>query len=258
MAIRKDRDEVTPPKTIMVVGNRGKGKSTFAATAPQPMHVFDFDHKIQSYRTVEELSYSNYPLSSLGWAEFEKDFREVSKLAKEGEYKTVVIDSATSFTDLAMERALQLDPTRDMNGPQWNIHYKIVRNLIEPKYRQLLSLPCTIIVICHLEIKTDQKSGATLAIQPLLGGQLAIKIPGYFEEVYLANSRTITTGKDTKTPKKTTQYYLKTVPQGLFEARSTFSGKENLLPEEIPNDYPTLLSLYKKGVDALSQKTKTK
>jgi hypothetical protein len=255
MAIRKDLDEITPPKTIMVVGNRGKGKSTFAATAPQPLFVFDFDRKITSYRTVEDLSYATYPISSPGWAEFEKDFREVSKMAKEGAFQTIVFDSATSFTDLAMERALQLDPTRDMNGPQWNIHYKIVRNLVEPKYRQLISLPCTIIVICHLEIKTDQKSGATLAIQPLLGGQLAIKVPGYFEEVYLANSRTVVTGKDTD-KKKTTHYYLKTVPQGLFEARSTFSGRENLLPEEIPNDYPTLMALYKKGVDALSKKTK--
>ena len=218
----------------LVVGDYGTGKSVFASTFPTPGFLFDFDKGALTYKG-KDFKYSQYPISSAGWVEFEKDFMQVIKDAKEGKYKTIIFDSTSLLTDLAMERALQLDPKRSAtNGPLWNVHYGIVRNLVEGKIRQLLQLDANIVVIAHLEIVKDQESGAIICTQPLLPGALSVKMPGYFDEVYYAFSKT----KEGKAA-----FYLQTLPRGFYKARSRVSGKQQALPIEIPNDYPHLLKL---------------
>ena len=224
----------------MVVGDYGTGKSVFGSTFPTPGHVFDIDKHILIYRGLD-FSYSQYPISSLGWIAFEKDILEVEKKVKEGELKTVIVDSTTSMTDLAMERALQLDPKRNpaTQGPLWNVHYQIVKNLVEGKLRRLISLECNLLINAHWKITTDQDTGAIISADPLLTGQLSSIIPGYFDEIYYA----FTTMKEGKPV-----YKLRTLPRGFYKARSCFSGKQQLLPAEIDNDYGVLAGLMKKGV----------
>ena len=218
----------------LVVGDYGTGKSVFASTFPTPGFLFDFDKGALTYKG-KDFKYGQYPITANGWVEFEKDFNEVVKRTKEGEFKTIVFDSTSLLTDIAMERALQLDPKRSpTGGPLWNVHYGIVRNLVEGKIRQLLQLQANIVVISHLEIIKDQESGAILGTQPLLPGALSTKMPGYFDEVYFAFSKV----KDGKP-----DFYLQTLPRGHYKARSRVSGKAQALPFEIPNDYPNLLKL---------------
>ena len=145
---------------------------------------------------------------------------------------------------MAMERALQLDPKRSpTGGPIWNVHYQMVRNLMEGKLRSFLNYNCNLIVIAHLDIKTDNETGAIVGIEPLLTGQLAVRVPGYFEEVYCSFTRT--TGDKTS-------WYLRTIPRGYYKARSTMSGKLSLLPPELPNNYAAVIKAYREAV----QKTK--
>jgi len=222
---------------ILVVGDFGSGKSSFFSTFPTPGYIFDLDQHIEGYQG-KDFNYSQYPFSPQGWVAFEKDFREVEKAVKAGEYKTVILDSTTALIDLAMERALQLDPKRDNNGPVWNVHYQIVKNLIAPKLRRILTFPCNVLISAHLKVTTNSTTGAVLKIDPLLTGDLSEKIPGYFKEVYYAKAKTIQ-GKTTFT--------LQTVTKGFFKARSLISGIERKLPDFIPNTYKDFLSAIKKG-----------
>jgi len=222
---------------MLVVGDFGSGKSSFFSTFPTPGYVFDFDQHAEGYQG-KDFDYSQYPFSPLGWTQFEKDFREVEKAVKEGKYKTVICDSTTSFTDLAMERALQLDPKREHDGPIWNVHYQIVKNLVAPKLRRFLTLPCNVLIAAHLKVTTDSKTGAILKIDPLLTGDLSEKIPGYFKEVYYASAKTIQ-GK--------TVFKLQTVTKGFYKARSVISGIERKLPDFIPNTYQGFIEATKKG-----------
>ena len=236
---------------VLVVGDYGTGKSVFASSFPTPGFLFDFDKGAMTYKG-KDFAYSQYPISGVGWVEFEKDFNLVVKEAKEGKYKTIIFDSTSLLTDLAMERALQLDPKRSpTGGPLWNVHYGIVRNLVEGKVRQLLQLDANIVVISHLEIVKDQESGAILATQPLLPGALSTKMPGYFDEVYFAFSKM----KDGKP-----DFFLQTLPRGFYKARSRVSGQSQALPFEIPNNYPNLLKLIEAEVkkDALKKTNKIK
>jgi hypothetical protein len=218
---------------IFVLGDYGTGKSVFASTFPTPGFLFDFDNRPLSYRGLD-WEYESYPLSGEGWVKFEKDINVVKKAVnEEKKYRTVVLDSTTALTDVAMERALQIDPRRsDEGGPIWNVHYQIVRNLVEGKLHKLLTINSNIILIGHWKTEIDSKTGSILSIDPLLTGQLSTKVPGYFDEVYAAA---------TKTGQNGTQYILRTVPRGLYKARSAISGPYRLLPEEIPNNYFALM-----------------
>jgi len=228
---------------FFICGDFGTGKSEFAATFPTPGFVFNFDRKIATYSRYQGWDYSEYPISPAGWVLYEKEEREVSKLVEEGKYKTVILDSTTAMSDIAMERSLQLDPKRsETNGPIWNVHYSMVRNLMEGKFRSLIGYNCNIVVIAHLEIKTDAKTGAIIGIEPLLTGQLAIRVPGYFEEVYCAFTKPKQGGG--------TEWYLRTIPMGMYKARSTMSGIASLLPAELPNNYPAVMSAYRSAISA--------
>jgi hypothetical protein len=220
--------------------------SVFAASCPTPGFLFDFDDGAQIYRG-RDFDYETFPLSATGWVAFEKTLREIKKDVEDGKYQSVIIDSTSSMTDVAMERALQLDPKRSATGgPLWNCHYMMVRNLMEGKLRQIINLPCNIIVVAHLQIIQDQETGAVLGAEPLLTGQLSKMIPGYFGEVYLSFSRQIAAKKLGE--KAETEFYLRTLPRGYYKARSRLSGIERLLPEELPNNFNALQKYLQEGI----------
>jgi len=240
MAIQSAKDVHVSDKLfkILVIGDYGSGKSIFASTFPTPAFVFDFDKGILSYRG-KDFDYTSYNIDPKGWIEFDKDFLEIKKAVAEGKYKTLIVGSTSTMSDLAMERALQLDPKRSTtNGPLWNVHYSIVKNLVEGKLRQIMQLECNIVIIAHLQVIKDEETGAVISTQPLLPGALAQKIPGYFDEVYYAFNR-MKEGKPT--------FLLQTVSKGLYKARSRISGEKSILPSEIPNDYNELIKAIAKA-----------
>ena len=120
---------------------------------------------------------------------------------------------------------------------------------MEGHLRQLtdLSQYANIVVIAHLQIVQDMESGAVVDIKPLLTGQLAEVIPGYFSEVYYAT----TNRKEGKT-----NWVMQTVPIGLKMARSRMSGKDRLLDDYVPNDYTELMKQLNARKDKDDAKTK--
>ena len=226
---------------VMSVGESGSGKSTFAASFPTPGFVFDFGNEILSYRG-KDFDYDTYGISPQSWIAFEKDVNRVVKETNEGKYKTVIIDSTTVLAAIAMERALQIDPKRSStNGPLWNVHYSMVKNLVEGQLRKILNLSnkANIVVIGHLHIVLDNETGAVIGIEPLLPGSLSENFPGNFSEVYCHFSRK-REGK--------TEYYIRTAPKGYYRARSRVSGVEGLLPDEVPNDYNKIMDILTKNI----------
>jgi hypothetical protein len=218
---------------VLVIGSPGTGKSVFASTFPTKGYVFDFSGGIVLYRGLD-FDYEQFPLGPQGWVQLEKEFKEVGAKVANGEYETVVLDDMTGMMDIAMERSLQLDPKRNAaGGPLWNVHYQMVRNLIEGKLRQVLSWNCNIIVIAHMDVTKDEETGAILEVKPLMTGQLAIRMPGYFDEVYYTS---------TKKEGERVRYLIQTISIGLKNARSRLSGKEGLLPYFVDNDYKEIMA----------------
>lgn len=218
---------------VLVVGGPGTGKSQFAATFPTPGYVFDCDGGIVSYKK-KDFTYSQFDLSNAGYVDFTRELKATVAEAKEGKYQTIVLDSTSSLTDMAMERALTMDPKRSpTGGPVWNIHYSMVKHLVESTIKALVSLPCNLVVIAHKEIVKNEDDGSVVAVEPLLTGNLSRRIPGLFDEVYYAT---------TKNEGGKPHWYLQTVPRGLIEARSRISGRERILPDLLDNDYASIMA----------------
>ena len=218
----------------IVVGKAGSGKSVFASSFPTPGFLFDFDKGALTYRSLD-FDYEQFEVTGRAWVDFEKKFKEVETQVREGKYTTVIFDSGSTLTDLAMERAMMLDPKRSpTGGPLWNVHFQMVRNLVEGRIQKLVNLPCNVVLTAHVNIITDQETGAVIDAQPMFTGQLSTKIPGLFDEVYFSLA---------KTEKGQTNFYLQTVPKGMYAARSRLSGQQRLLPDFVPNNYSAIMQL---------------
>lgn len=240
----KDVTSVSEFLKTISVGPPGSGKSIFAASFPTPGYLFDIGGEVLSYKG-KDFDYEQYELSPQGWAKFEKDFLQLKKTFREepGKYKTVVLENLSSLIDLAMEKAMQLDPKRSATqGPLWNVHYGLVKNLVEGKFHQLLNLKCNLVLIAHVKTLTDE-NGSVIGVEPSLTGQLSTDIPSYVDEVYYHVTRK--EGGETK-------WYIQTVPVGRNNGRSRASGRERILPDLIPNDYAEVIA-YLSG-----EKTNTK
>lgn len=231
---------------VMLVGDPGTGKSTCAGSFPTPGYIFDFSGGIVGYRGLD-FDYDQFSMSPIGWVEFEKALVQVRKDVKEGKYKTVVVDDLSGMTDLAMERSLQLDPKRNpAGGPLWQVHYGMVKNLMEGRLRQILDLDCNVVFIAHLTVIKDENSGTIVGVEPMLTGQLSTKIPGYFDEVYYCS--TVKREGELK-------WIVQTVPVGFNKSRSRISGKQHLLPDYMDNDYAEIMA-YIRGTKVKEVKPK--
>lgn len=229
---------------VMLIGEAGTGKSVLASTFPTPGYVFDFDLGIMTYRGLD-FDYEQFPATAKGWGLFESEFRAVEKMVSEGKLQTVILDSTTSMGDCAMARAMAIDPKRSSEGgPIWNVHYQIVKNLINPKLQRLKGLNCNVVLISHWKLEKDQKDGSIISAKPLLTGDLAEKVPGYFDEVYCSFSQQ---------KQGETKYFVRLVNKGHYRARSRLSGKARLLPDVLPNDYETIMAAAKEASDKLKQ-----
>lgn len=232
---------------VMSVGESGSGKSVFASTFPTPGFIFDFGKEILSYRG-RDFDYEQYDVSAQGWGKFEKDFAEIKEAIVEGKYQSVIVDNLSAMTDLCMEKAMQLDPKRSpTGGPLWNVHYQMVKNLMEGRLRQMLNLECNLIFIAHLDTIRDEE-GSVIGVEPSLTGKLSADVPAYFDEVYYHSVRK--EGGDTK-------WMVQTVPIGRNHGRSRSSGRERLLPDMVENDYSEIIA-YLTGAKKKSTKITTK
>jgi hypothetical protein len=217
---------------VMCVGESGTGKSIFASTFPTPGFLFDFGKEVISYRG-KDFDYEQYDLTAKGWANFEKTYTEVKKKVDEKKYCTVVIDNLSAMTDTCMEKAMQLDPKRSATGgPLWQVHYAMVKNLMEGRLRQMLNLNCNLVFIAHLDTIKDEE-GAVIGVEPAMTGKLSADVPAYFDEVYYCTVRR--EGGDTK-------WFVQTVPIGRNHGRSRLSGMERLLPDLVENNYNEIIA----------------
>ncbi len=107
---------------------------------------------------------------------------------------------------------------------------------MEPKLRAFTNWPCNLVMISHLDVVQDQETGAIIAIEPLLTGQLSKRVPGYFGEVYYFFTKNVKGG---------VKYLMRTVPMGHYKARSRLSGAAGNLHQEIPNHYDAVRQSYK-------------
>ncbi len=217
---------------ILLSGDPGTGKSTFAASLPQPGYLFDLDRTSLNYSRpgmqwwVEPKI--GDPALSLAqrWAALKQD---LVRLVKEpGEYRSVVLDSTTSLARMALDYSMELNRARGPDGgPIWNVHRAMAKNLVDEIINLLCSIPRIVCVIAHNEVVKNELTGE-IAGQLNLPGRLSIELPARFDEVWVS---TATRTKDG------VHYEVHFVPTGWHRARSRLRGFLGSKAASAPNEW---------------------
>lgn len=157
---------------MLVYGQPGAGKTTFAATAPKPL-IIDIEGGCISIMDTE---------ADIIQAKTIDDIRESINLAVEKGYKTVVIDSLTRYSDVLMAEILENDDKS--NGQPKIANWGELIQRIKKMTWFLQDKNINVIFTAHEKEATEEDSTIK---RPNLPGQLASVIPGIVDATgYLA------------------------------------------------------------------------
>lgn len=185
-------------KSFLLYGNSGSGKTVAACGFQGPLYIADFDGKVSSaavfYKGTPQINLIEYEHFNQknDFNKFWKKLHELKTLAKTPEtfpYKTIVLDSITTFAGSLMAEVMRQNPSEkrskvDDTSVPFLPDYQIAISHFKNTMTSILSLPCTVVATAHIEMNKDETTGEIL-YQPLVyGKELPSWLPMVFEEVY--------------------------------------------------------------------------
>lgn len=243
MPFIKTGDTVPTSLSILIYGDYGTGKSRLAASLPQPGYLLDFDDCAIDYSKGqwwrEDAIYNKTSPVATRWQVLRQELQNLQTGAVRGQdFKSLVLDSTTSLSRLALEYAMALNKSRGPDGgPIWNVHRAMAKNLVEEVIGGVLAFPGIKCVIAHPEITKHEITGEIIG-QLNLPGKLTAEVPAMFDEVWVSVA--------TKTKEGIT-YEVSFVPVGFYKARSRLRGLFNSKAQTAPNDFNIIVDILKGG-----------
>ena len=224
---------------ILAFGNSGSGKTVFAAGFPTPILHLDFDGKVDSAAEFYRRKGDTKRLEQIDVRELQQQLMmnpKVNPIAtlnqiiqtelipqmKSLPFKTLVLDSITTFSSLTLKHIMMTNPGIKRNpsaqGDQPHLQdYGILKREFAKLIPGLLSLPCNVVMLGHISTEKDEMTGE-LVRGPLMDGSFAKELPIYFKEVW----RTFVDDKG--------NYLAQTKADHRFACRSQIHGLPNPLP----------------------------
>lgn len=183
---------------LLQYGESGTGKTVFATGFPTPIHVLDFDNKISSAAAywrekdparLNDITYETYGPTDERGTQAERCSNDLGKMRKEGKFpRTLVLDSLTTFSDEFMRYLMRINPgikrmdTKGAATPAMQ-DYQVAKLYFKQFIGQLLTLPCNVVVLAHIQMDKDEITGEILRT-PMIAGKLSRELPIWFEEVH--------------------------------------------------------------------------
>ena len=187
---------------VLTYGSPGVGKTCFAAGFPLPILYFDFDNKVSSaarFFSKDQERLSQIEVKSLGsslnkdpMTEFLAEIESLRKMEASGTipYKTLVIDSLTTFSSAVLNHIIKTNPgikgviTAQGVSPAMP-HYGILLREFTRLIPSLLTLNMNIVMLGHLAVYKNEATGEMIK-EVMMDGSFSEKAPIFFDEVYYA------------------------------------------------------------------------
>ena len=218
---------------VLVMGDFGTGKSYFASTFPDPIYLMDFDGGALTYSQKKVYIPDCLSDTTLNpqqvWSALEEELDLILKREHPaGDFETVVLDSLTTASRVAMDIAIMMKPLPPGSAPTGKVHYMMVKVFMDKLLDKLRKLQTNVVAIAHIQYDKNEATGEIIAL-PNLTGQLRTFVPACYDEVYYSECL--------YDPKKGTDYRLLISPQGFKRARSRLKRVYPEIPGILPNDY---------------------
>lgn len=194
--------ETTEHKKLLLVGPPGSGKSCAAIGFPYPILALDFDNKMNSaamWYADDKTRLQNVDVRQLGKRLDDSDpIAELNKIIKdelvpqqkagEMKYKTLVVDSMTTFSAAVLAHIVRTNPgikrVASAQGVQAGMQdFGILKREFAKLIPGLLSLPMNIVMTAHVKTDRSELTGEIIR-SPVMDGSFSQELPIYFEEVY--------------------------------------------------------------------------
>ena len=230
---------------LFLQGDVGTGKTTLAATAPQPILFHSFDPGGTDLPYIDNLRALNAALvedfstdDPKAPTAFEEWYNTIHAYIDGGLFdyiNTYVVDGLTGLSASCMYNVVAKSPHNTAGGIPQIQDYNKHQDYIVKVIREICSLPCNFIFIVHSSHDKDELTGRLVRTFVHYGRQLGPNLPHLFGEVWA----TIVKG----TGKGAVDYYAQTNRDGLDLARTRMgSGKFDLYEKN-----PTITSLLTKA-----------
>lgn len=237
----------------LIYADFGGGKTRLGKTCRLPLHIDSFDpggtKTLRDEIEGKKTSTKDDPYQATGKiladtrfeiedpmkpTAFELWDKEYHRRKREGYFDyigTYMIDSSTTWAAAAMNVILK--KACRLGGPPFQQDYLPAMSMIENAIKDMLTLPCDVILTAHLDVDKDEASGK-MFVGPMFVGKLKQRIPLLFDELYCAQVKRTSSGE---------VYSLLTRSDGIFKARTRL-GKEGIFDS---NEVPDIKALLKKA-----------
>ncbi len=222
---------------VLAYGPPGTGKTCFAAGFPGPILYFDFDNKVSSavrFFAKDKARLNDIEVKTLSMAlsqnplvAFNAEIEALRKMqvSEVFPYKTLVIDSLTTFSAATLQHIITTNPGIKGRVTAQGImpdkpHYGVLLREFEKLIPGILTLDMNIVVLGHIAEYRDESTG-TMVREVMCDGSFSAKAPIYFDEVYYVH-------RGAKG-----EYLAQTQNAGGYSCRSQIPG----LPNPVKLDY---------------------
>ena len=170
---------------VMLYGDFGVGKTTFATTFPKPILFFDIDDRHQTYAGVEGIEYETYKDTGRRPKAFKQFMDDLKKYQEDSKYKTVVLDSISALTkilkyDIIGRVGTSTAANEGLTLQQWGQ----VTERMEEIFEILRGYDTHTVIISHPQMFQDEISGEIKTLTMLIGKKFPQKAPIFFDEIY--------------------------------------------------------------------------
>jgi len=223
---------------FLLLGEIGTGKSFLLNTARKPIHLDCFDpggttnlvDMIKKGELIPDIRWEEEdPLTPSVFREWEKVMKERITNGYFNHFGTYCLDSSSTWSDAIMNQVLKSEGLAGQ-PPRWAHDYVPQKVKIQNWIRLLMRLPCDFILTGHLDGSKDEVTGR-MSYRYMTTGKAAITIPLLFDEVYVMDPKTTSSG---------VEYRILTQSNGTYLARSRMA-KDGLLKTHEKPDIKAML-----------------
>jgi len=219
---------------VLLYGDWGTGKTTFASTCPTPVFVDSFDPQGTIVEALQPLIRSGDVIVESRWeddswkkphafSEWETEMERRMKMGFFEHFGTYMLDSLTRFSESCL---WQICKKAQRPGQPYQLQdYNVQQLTIVDWLGQIAMLPCHTVITGHIEKMQDQVSGA-METGLLLAGKLSEKVSLAFVEKWVTR---VVRGQNNKN-----EYKVQTHPEGIYRAETRIGGSRFSTFEE-PN-----------------------